>query len=240
MESKIRSGKKAWASASFEAGYRAGNKEAAAEIERLEEINAKHVLNRIEEEGKRHEVEQRIEKLEEIIEEVSEQKNSPCGDALDKLWQDIMPHDYGDWEYPGMAYRHLKAEFDDKQKRIEELESGRFDHDRKMVEVEVVDDGEWPLERGRLLQRIEELEKREGVEIAAALMYEQHEAGETHIITTEQIDAAWALTKWCEDNKIHPEVTSLLQRARLEILKELGIVRCEGCEGDGQGWRKIK
>jgi hypothetical protein len=65
--------------------------------------------------------EDEIERLSEIIEEVSEQKNSPCGDALEKLWQDVMPKGYGDWEYPGMAYRHLKAEFNDKDTEIERL-----------------------------------------------------------------------------------------------------------------------
>lgn len=44
-----------------------------------------------------------------------ELKNEPCGDALDLLWKEIILSrnpNYGDWEYPGMAYRHLKAEFD--------------------------------------------------------------------------------------------------------------------------------
>jgi len=42
--------------------------------------------------------------------------NDACGDALEKLWQEvIIAHkpDYGDWPYPGFAYRHLLAEFND-------------------------------------------------------------------------------------------------------------------------------
>jgi hypothetical protein len=50
--------------------------------------------------------------------------NDACGDALDKLWKEIillrMPN-YGDWEYPGQAYRHLKAEFDAIAKHVEIL-----------------------------------------------------------------------------------------------------------------------
>jgi|SRR6185436_4023210 len=38
----------------------------------------------------------------------------PCAQALNDLWLAIiLKHkpDYGDWEYPGQAYRHLLAEF---------------------------------------------------------------------------------------------------------------------------------
>lgn len=40
--------------------------------------------------------------------------NTPCGNALDKLWRDIILKEnpnYGDWEYPDMAYRHLLAHY---------------------------------------------------------------------------------------------------------------------------------
>ena len=40
---------------------------------------------------------------------------SPCAKALDDLWKHVIlsgKPDYGDWEYPGQAYRHLAAEFD--------------------------------------------------------------------------------------------------------------------------------
>ncbi len=46
--------------------------------------------------------------------EVSE--SNPCADALEDLWRDVLlarDPKYGDWEYPGMAYRHLLAEFYD-------------------------------------------------------------------------------------------------------------------------------
>lgn len=62
-------------------------------------------------------VTERINQLEEEIQAGWDKINVPCGDALDKLWQDIMPEGYGDWEYPGQAYRHLKAEI---EKRIKE------------------------------------------------------------------------------------------------------------------------
>jgi hypothetical protein len=45
-----------------------------------------------------------------------EARDNPCADALDKLWRDvILVHKpkYGDWDYPGMAYRHLLAEFNE-------------------------------------------------------------------------------------------------------------------------------
>lgn len=46
---------------------------------------------------------------------------NPCADALDLLWRDvILAHkpEYGDWEYPGFAYRHLLAEFNDLRARV--------------------------------------------------------------------------------------------------------------------------
>jgi DNA repair exonuclease SbcCD ATPase subunit len=52
--------------------------------------------------------------------------NSSCGAALDDLWKAILLEkdpDYGDWEYPAQAYRHLKDEYDDLNKRIAELEA---------------------------------------------------------------------------------------------------------------------
>jgi hypothetical protein len=42
--------------------------------------------------------------------------SSPTADALNKLWQDIIlkrKPDYGDWEYPGQAYRHLLTEYEE-------------------------------------------------------------------------------------------------------------------------------
>lgn len=43
-------------------------------------------------------------------------EDNPAAQALDDLWKDIILRDrpdYGNWEYPGMAYRHIKAEFDE-------------------------------------------------------------------------------------------------------------------------------
>ncbi len=50
--------------------------------------------------------------------------NAPCGEALDLLWRDIIlsKHpDYGDWEYPGQAYRHLAKEFNNMRQEIKVL-----------------------------------------------------------------------------------------------------------------------
>jgi len=54
-----------------------------------------------------------------LIAEV-EEHNCACGDALDSLWKEILINhpDYGDWTYPGEAYRHIKAEFDDLRKQL--------------------------------------------------------------------------------------------------------------------------
>lgn len=76
-----------------------------------------------------HALKKRIATLEQEIEQerkAGEQRNTACGDALEKLWQEIIiakSPDYGEWEYPGQAYRHLKAEYDDQQKRIAELKN---------------------------------------------------------------------------------------------------------------------
>lgn len=46
-----------------------------------------------------------------------EEKNYACGDVLDKLWKEYVADDesYGDWEYPGQVYRHIKAVLEDAQ-----------------------------------------------------------------------------------------------------------------------------
>lgn len=52
-------------------------------------------------------------------------EDNPCAQALNELWRDvILAHkpDYGDWGYPGMAYRHLLAEFNDMRVRVKALE----------------------------------------------------------------------------------------------------------------------
>lgn len=47
---------------------------------------------------------------------MSDKEKDPCEDAIDLLWQEIILKnrpDYGDWEYPGQAYRHIKDEHGD-------------------------------------------------------------------------------------------------------------------------------
>lgn len=60
-----------------------------------------------------------IQEMEEKFGDLGEDMfNSACGGALDMLWKDIIlsrDPNYGDWEYPGQAYRHLLAEYHDLQ-----------------------------------------------------------------------------------------------------------------------------
>ena len=53
-----------------------------------------------------------VEKMEEVnrLHDEMDGHNMAAAKALDKLWADIMLKrypDYGDWEYPGQAYRHI-------------------------------------------------------------------------------------------------------------------------------------
>lgn len=63
-------------------------------------------------------------KLEHIICSLSGICN--CEKAINDLWRDIIlkrcPH-YGDWGYAAEAYRHLLAEFQDKDKEIAKLQA---------------------------------------------------------------------------------------------------------------------
>lgn len=56
---------------------------------------------------------------------VLEMINAPCADAINKLWEDVIyaqrGRDYGTWQYPGQAYRHLWAEYQDMQTQREKL-----------------------------------------------------------------------------------------------------------------------
>lgn len=55
-----------------------------------------------------------------------EYRNEACGDAIERLWQKIIIRrkpNYGDWEYPGMAYRHLKAEFMEIEQELAEYKA---------------------------------------------------------------------------------------------------------------------
>lgn len=43
-------------------------------------------------------------------------EDNPSGDALDWIWRDIVLKyrpNYGDWEYPAQAYRHIVAEYEE-------------------------------------------------------------------------------------------------------------------------------
>ena len=60
------------------------------------------------------EAEKRVEIADDAIASADERINQPCADAIDKLWKEILLRrrpNYGDWDYAGQAYRHIKAEF---------------------------------------------------------------------------------------------------------------------------------
>ena len=47
---------------------------------------------------------------------------NPAADALHLLWKEIIldrKPEYGEWEYPGQAYRHIKAEFDELRNELQ-------------------------------------------------------------------------------------------------------------------------
>ncbi len=60
-------------------------------------------------------LEAEVERLRAALAQHREQvTNDACGDALELLWKEIIlanRPDYGEWEYPGQAYRHILAEF---------------------------------------------------------------------------------------------------------------------------------
>ena len=61
-----------------------------------------------------------------LLVEALENHNDACGDALDGLWKDVIlsaHSEYGDWSYPGEAYRHIKAEFDTLREQLAEAEA---------------------------------------------------------------------------------------------------------------------
>ncbi len=50
------------------------------------------------------------------IDEACKRYNNPCAEMLDLLWKEIIlarKPKYGDWEYPGFAYRHLMCEIEE-------------------------------------------------------------------------------------------------------------------------------
>jgi hypothetical protein len=76
------------------------------------------------------------------LEEQLEQRSDASSDALEQLWQDIIIAefpDYGAWEYPGQAYRHIydqynqvKGERDEALKRVAELEAAQTAKDEQL------------------------------------------------------------------------------------------------------------
>lgn len=52
--------------------------------------------------------------------------NDACGDALERLWKEIIIRrkpKYGEWQYPGEAYRHICCEFNDLEKALQRIRS---------------------------------------------------------------------------------------------------------------------
>lgn len=97
------------------------------------------------------------------------------------------------------------------------------------LRVHADDDGMGPLEDAadlidRLQQCIEELEE---------ILWVKYDANQKpikgrHIITTKQIDAAWAAAFNLEGS-----ADECCQMEMERVFRQLGIVRCEGCGGTG-------
>lgn len=67
-----------------------------------------------------------------------------CDDPLNLLWNDIILKkypNYGDWEYPGQAYRHIVAEFNDLSAEIVALKAAN--EARRPVTKDEPPDGTW-------------------------------------------------------------------------------------------------
>lgn len=105
-------------------GYRElGARTATAEI-RAEELEKEKIADQEMANSIIKEHQQRVKELEDEIQAGWDRVNTPCGDALDKLWKAIMSSTYGDWEYPGQAYRHLLCVYNEQNAKIKELENG--------------------------------------------------------------------------------------------------------------------
>ena len=102
--------------------YKAENEELTQSVFDLkaEKVKLEHTERSYEEENDqlKEDNDNLIKQLEEGIKHI----NAPCADALDKLWRDIMPPNYGDWEYAGMAYRHLLCMYREQSDKIFDLE----------------------------------------------------------------------------------------------------------------------
>lgn len=54
--------------------------------------------------------------LDKLVQAKIDKTNIPCADALDFLWDELLlknKPNYGPWEYPGQAARHIAAEFNE-------------------------------------------------------------------------------------------------------------------------------
>jgi len=54
-----------------------------------------------------------VKEIGELLQKGIDKINFPCCEALDWLWERMMPKGYGGWEYPAQAGRHLLAEFEE-------------------------------------------------------------------------------------------------------------------------------
>ena len=75
-------------------------------------------------EGKSKKIKEIEEKTGMGAEELFALLGEPCAQALDLLWNDIILSnhaDYGPWEYPAQAYRHLLAEYNELKVELEKV-----------------------------------------------------------------------------------------------------------------------
>lgn len=83
---------------------------------------------------------------EERAEKNWERQNLPCGDALDKLWKDILlarNPNYGDWEYPAQAYRHIRDEFNDQEKVVAALRAQLAAGEPRWIPISNLPPADW-------------------------------------------------------------------------------------------------
>lgn len=88
-------------------------------------------------------------------------EDNPAADVLDKLWQEIILKqnpDYGDWEYPGQAFRHLKAEYVDLRMKIHVLRGALERAD--LLIAHLLDKGDWGRAFGLDVQLMNEVPGR--------------------------------------------------------------------------------
>lgn len=75
-------------------------------------------------------------RLEKELQGRIDRMNIPAVNALDCLWREVIlkrKPDYGPWEYPGQAYRHIMAEIEEIKREVR-VEFQRDDLTRKLTE----------------------------------------------------------------------------------------------------------